>query len=215
MLEGRTVIQGFEIQGVLRSGPRGAVYEAIQGSLLRPVALRLLARELSQDPEFVQRFWRQQWPEHPHIVAVYEAGECEHGLFLAMQLIRGKTLAEVLAEGGLEHATAVAALTQIAGALDAAHQEELAHGWVRPEAILIDEGGRAWLSDFGLTPGAASPAADRQAFAAVVRRCLGRRSVPRRCPDTASGLIAAAAARAARGPSSGRVRLPGRKPPLR
>ena len=196
LLESRTVIGGFEIQGVLRSGPRGAVYEAVQGSLLRPVALRLLAPELSQDAEFVQRFWRQQWPEHPHIVSVFEAGECEHGLFLAMQLIRGDTLAEVLERGEVDRATAVRALGEVAGALDAAHEEGLAHGWVRPEAILIDRGGRAWLSDFGLAPGTGSAADDRQAFAAVVRRCLGRRSVPWRRPGTSSELVSAAAARA-------------------
>jgi serine/threonine protein kinase len=215
VLDSRTVIQGFEIQGLLRSGPRGAVYEAVQGSLRRPVALRLLAPQLSRDPEFVRRFWAQRWPEHPHIVSVFEAGECEHGLFVAMQLIRGKTLAELLASGGLDHAAALTALTQIAGALDAAHAEELAHGWVRPEAILIDGRGRAWLSDFGLSPGGASPSGDRQAFSAVVRTCLGRWSVPRRCPETASALVAAAAARRDRGAGSGRRSLRRRVPPPR
>jgi serine/threonine protein kinase len=215
VLASRTVVQGFEIQGVLRSGPRGAVYEAVQGSLLRPVALRLLAPELSRDPDFAQRFWQQRWPEHPHIVSVFEAGECEHGLFVAMQLIRGHTLAEVLARGALEHATAVTALTQVASALDAAHQDGLAHGWVRPEAILIDERGRAWLSDFGLVPGAASPAADRRAFGAIVRRCLGRRSVPRKGSGTSSELVAAAAARGNGASGSGSRQWRPRRPPLR
>ena len=105
MLKSRTVIEGFEVQAMLRSGPRGAVYEAVQGSLLRTVALRLLDPALSEDPEFVERFWRQEWPEHPHIVPVYEAGESAHGLFVAMQLISGETLAEMRARDALDPAS--------------------------------------------------------------------------------------------------------------
>ena len=195
VVEQRTVIKGFEVQGVVRSGPRGTIYEAVQGSLLRTVALRILAPWLSEDREFVERFWRQQWPEHPHIVPVYEAGESEHGLFLAMQLIRGETLAEVLARRGLDPAAAVGMLTQMAGALDAAHEEEIAHGWLRSEAVLIDDAGRPWLSDFGLTPGAASPAMDRDAFAKLVRSCLGKRSVPRGKWTSCSELVVAATSR--------------------
>lgn len=178
---------GFEIQGILRSGPRGIVYEAIQGRLRRPVALRLLAPHLSQDPDYVERFWRQKWPEHPHIVAVYAAGECEHGLFIAMQLIRGETLAEMLSRGALESSTAIAVLTQIASALDAAHADEVAHGWVRPEAVLIDADGRAWLSDFGLTqPHPSTTSAARQNAAAAGGGECGagcvRVELPRRRP---------------------------------
>lgn len=199
MPERGDVIHGFEIQGVLRSGPRGVVYEAMQGSLLRPVALRVLDPQLSRDPDFVERFRRQRWPEHPHIVSVFEAGECEDGLFLAMQLITGETLAELLARDALAGPAALAALTEVAGALDAAHEDGLAHGWVRPEAVLIDASRRAWLSDFGLTPGKATPSGDLDAFRALVRTCLGRASLPRGRWDTASELIAAAAA-ARRGP---------------
>lgn len=193
MIEQRTVIEGFEVQGVLRSGPRGTIYEAVQGSLLRTVALRILAPWLSEDKEFVERFWRQQWPEHPHIVPVYEAGESRHGLFLAMQLIRGETLAEVLARGGLSHEDGIDVLTKIAGALDTAHEEEIAHGWLRPDAVLIDDAGRPWLSDFGLTPGVAGSATDREAFVKLVRASLGKRSVPRARWETCSAIVAAAA----------------------
>lgn len=204
MIEQRTVIEGFEVQGVVRSGPRGTVYEAVQGSLLRTVALRILAPWLSEDKEFVERFWRQQWPEHPHIVPVYEAGESRHGLFVAMQLIRGETLAEVLARGGLLRESGIDVLTKIAGALDTAHEEEIAHGWLRPEAVLIDDAGRPWLSDFGLTPGAATPAMDREAFVKLARASLGKRSVPRGRWETCSAIVAAAAER--EGENAGPVR---------
>ena len=195
MLERGAVIHGFEIQGALRSGPRGVVYEAIQGSLRRPVALRMIDEQLSGDPVFVERFWQQRWPEHPHIVSVYEAGECEHGLFLAMQLIRGPTLAEALRGEPPALEVMLEVLGQLAEALDAAHADGLPHGWLRPEAVLIDEGARAWLSDFGLTPGAATIESDRAAFAALARTCLGRRAVPKAKFETASAVVAAIAAR--------------------
>jgi serine/threonine protein kinase, bacterial len=167
------VIGGFEIQGVLRSGPRGVVYEAKQGGEERVVALRVLDLRLSHDPAFVERFRQQEWPEHPHIVSVFEAGEWEHGLFVAMQLIRGDTIAEKLAGGGLDGSAALAALTEVASALDSAHDAGLAHGWVRPEAVLIDEDG------------------------------LGRRAVPRGSWETASALMTAVSDRLARGEDAG------------
>ena len=194
MLGQGDVIGGFEIQGVVRSGPRGVVYEAVQGGVGRVVALRVLDLRLSHDPAFVERFRQQEWPVHPHIVSVFETGEWDHGLFVAMQLIRGDTIAELLARGGLDRSQALAALTEIASALDSAHEGGLAHGWVRPEAVLIDEDGWSWLVDFGLFPGTANPAADRTAFAALVRACLGKRSVPRGSWETASALISAVSA---------------------
>lgn len=203
MLARGDVIGGFEIAGILRSGPRGVVYEALQGSLGRMVALRVLDLRLSHDPAFLERFRQQEWPEHPHIVSVFEAGEWDHGLFVAMRLIRGDTIAEMLARGGLDQSPALAALTEIASALDSAHEGGLAHGWVRPEAVLIGEDGWTWLVDFGLFPGTANPAADRTAFAALARTCLGKRSVPRGSWETASALMTAVSARLDAHPGGG------------
>ena len=191
MLGRGDVIGGFEIQGVVRSGPRGVVYEAARGGMEEVVALRVLDLRLSHDPAFVERFREQEWPEHPHIVSVFETGEWDHGLYVAMQLVRGDTIAELLARGGLDGSRALAALTDVASALDGAHRRGLAHGWIRPEAVLIDEDGWTWLLDFGLVPGTADPAADRIAFAALVRTCLGKRSVPRGSWETASALMTA------------------------
>jgi serine/threonine-protein kinase len=179
------------------------VYEAVQGSLGRVVALRVLDLRLSHDPAFVERFRAQAWPDHPHIVPVYEAGEWDHGLFVAMKLIRGDTLAELLARDGLDQSAALAALTDIASALDSAHGDGLAHGWLRPEAVLLDEDGWMWLVDFGLFPGTASPPADRTAFAGLVRTCLGKRSVPKGSWETASELVAAVSARLEVQPDAG------------
>jgi len=187
------------------------VYQAVQVGVGRVVALRVLDLRLSHDPAFVERFRRQEWPEHPHIVSVFEAGEWDHGLFVAMQLIRGDTIAELLARGALDQAHALAALTEIASALDSAHEDGLAHGWVRPEAVLIDEGSLTWLVDFGLFPGTANPDADRTAFAALARTCLGKRSVPRGSWQTASALMTAVSDRLHAQPNSGEGRRPRRR----
>ena len=205
MLGRGDVIGGFEIQGVVRSGPRGVVYEAVDGGVGRVVALRVLDLRLSRghDPAFVERFRQQEWPEHPHIASVVEAGEWDHGLFVAMQLIRGDTITELLARGDLDQSTALAALTEIASALDCAHERCLAHGWVSPQGVLIDEDGWTWLVNFGLFPGTATPAADRTAFAALVRTCLGKRSVPRGSWETASALMQAVSARLDAEPAGG------------
>lgn len=200
------VIGGFEIQRDLRAGPRGVVYEAVEVGVGRVVALRVLDLRLSRghDPAFVERFRQQEWPEHPHIPEVFEAGEWDHGLFVAMQLIRGDTITELLARMDLDQPTALAALTEIASALDSAHERGLAHGWVRPEAVLIDEDGWTWLVNFGLFPGTADPAADRTALAALAGTCLGKRSAPRGSWETAAALMEAVSARLDAQPDAGR-----------
>ena len=78
----------------------GVVYRATQLSLNRSVALKILAAELGDDPAFRERFRRegllQAAIDHPHIVTVYETGETEHGLFLAMSMVRGPTLKDMI-----------------------------------------------------------------------------------------------------------------------
>ncbi|HEX4109135.1 MAG TPA: protein kinase, partial [Solirubrobacteraceae bacterium] len=90
------VLAGYRIDGVLGEGGMGTVYRATQLSLDRLIALKVLIAELSEDPGFRERFRRegllQAAMDHPHIVTVYEAGETEQGLFLAMRLIEGSTL---------------------------------------------------------------------------------------------------------------------------
>ena len=205
MLGRGDVIGGFEIQRDLRAGPRGVVYEAVEVGVGRAVALRVLDLRLTRgdDPAFGERFRQQEWPEHPHIVSVVAAGEWDDGLFVATELIRGDTITETLARGDLDQSSALAALTEIAGALDSVHERGLAHGWVRPEAVLIDEDGWAWLVNFGLFPGAADAAADRAAFAALARTCLGKRSVPGGGWETASALMKAVSARLEAQPQGG------------
>ncbi len=130
------------------------VYRATQLSLNRIVALKLLASELSDDPAFRERFRRegqlQAAIDHLHIVPVYEAGQTEHGLFLAMRLIVGSTLKELILGGSLDPRRSLRLLAQAAQALDAAHAAGLIHRDVKPQNILIGERDHVYLADFGL-----------------------------------------------------------------
>jgi hypothetical protein len=132
----------------------GAVYEATQLSLNRVVALKLLAPNLSDDPGFRARFERegqvQARLDHDHIVPVYEAGQSEYGLFLAMRLIAGPTLKQLILDGELDPRRSVRLLAQVAYALDAAHEAGLIHRDIKPQNILIGKGDHAYLADFGL-----------------------------------------------------------------
>ncbi len=133
----------------------GVVYRATQLSLNRVAALKVLAAEFSEDPAFRERFRRegqlQAAIDHPHIVTVYEAGETEHGLFLAMRVVKGPTLKDLILGKQLEEGRALSVLTQVADALDAAHEVGLIHRDVKPQNILLDSRDNAYLADFGLT----------------------------------------------------------------
>jgi hypothetical protein len=156
MPEPGTRIAGFRIDGYLASGGMGTVYLATQLSLGRVVALKVLSANLSQDEAFHKRFRReamlQATLEHPNIVPVYEAGESSYGLFIAMRLVDGPNLKQLI--GTLEVSDALDLLRGIARALDAAHAAGLIHRDVKPQNILVAGGDHAYLADFGLTTAA-------------------------------------------------------------
>ena len=155
-------VAGYRIESVLGRGGMGVVYEATQLSLNRTVALKVLYPHLSQDPVFRARFRRegelQAAIDHPHIVTVYEAGEAEEGLFLAMRLVRGSTLKDLIVEEDLGGEDAVRLLKPIADALDTAHAAGMTHRDIKPQNILVGARGHAYLADFGLTRSAADRA---------------------------------------------------------
>ncbi len=156
MLAPGSTVAGYRIDRLLGQGGMGAVYEATQLSLNRTVALKLISAELGDDEDFRERFRREGHVHaamsHPHIVPVFEAGESEHGLFLAMQLIRGPNLRSLIVGRELTPGAAVRLLGQVADALDTAHAAGLIHRDVKPENILVSGDGRhAFLTDFGVT----------------------------------------------------------------
>jgi serine/threonine-protein kinase len=121
----------------------------------RVVALKLLNPELAASEEFRERFVREARAaaelEHPNIVPVYDAGEVEGRLYLAMKFIEGTDLAHLLEqEGRLNPDRVMPLLEQLASALDAAHKNGLIHRDVKPANALL-EGDRLYLTDFGLT----------------------------------------------------------------
>jgi predicted Ser/Thr protein kinase len=156
-LHSSMVDAGYRLDGMLGEGGMGAVYRATQLSLERVVALKVLTVELSSDPAFRERFRRegllQAALDHPHIVTVYEAGEAENRLFLAMRMVEGPTLKELVQRRELDDRRALRLLTQVAEALDAAHARGLIHRDVKPHNVLVGTGDHAYLADFGLTKG--------------------------------------------------------------
>lgn len=134
----------------------GAVYRAVHVHLGRTVALKLLSPDLAQSAEFRERFVREARAaaelDHPNIVPVYDAGEFEGRLFIAMKFIEGTDLARELAEQTRLTAQRTLEVTmQLADALDAAHEHGLIHRDVKPANALIEDGNRVYLTDFGLT----------------------------------------------------------------
>jgi YVTN family beta-propeller protein len=147
---------GFRIERVLGRGGMGVVYLAHQIVLERMVALKLLAPELAEDENFRERFLRESRLaaslDHPNIVPVFDAGEVEGRLYIAMRYVEGQDLGRLLDEQGpLDPARALRLLAPIADALDAAHGKGLVHRDVKPSNVLLDQQERPYLADFGLT----------------------------------------------------------------
>ncbi len=150
-----TELAGYRIEELIGRGGMGVVYRAEQLHLGRTVALKLLVPELAEADGFRERFVREARTaaaiQHPNIVTVYDAGEADGLLYIAMQLVEGTDLATTLSrEGALEPRRAIAILGQVADALDAAHALGIVHRDVKPGNVLLDSS-RAYLTDFGLT----------------------------------------------------------------
>jgi serine/threonine-protein kinase len=150
-----TVIAGYRIESRIGRGGMGVVYRAQHLSLGRQAALKVIAPDLAESSGFRERFSREARVaaafSHPNIVTVYDAGEVDGTLYLAMQYIEGSDLAKMLSsDGRLRPYRAIDVCRQIAGALDAAHAQGLIHRDVKPANVLI-AGRVAYLTDFGLT----------------------------------------------------------------
>jgi len=148
-------IAGCRIESVAGRGGMGIVYRATQLSLGRPVALKLIAPEHAADANFRERFQRESRMaaaiDHPNVIPVYEAGEEDGRLYLVMRWVAGTDLHRELRAGGRLHPDRAALIvTQVAGALDAAHTAGLIHRDVKPGNVLLS-GDHAYLADFGLT----------------------------------------------------------------
>ena len=156
------LVAGYQVGALVGRGGMGEVYRALDLRLERPVALKLLSERLSDDEGFRDRMLRESRLaaslDHPNVVPIYEAGEADGQLFIAMRYVDGTDLKALLRrEGALSPERAVAIAAQVADALDAAHAKGLVHRDVKPSNVLLDQQrGRehAYLADFGLTQSA-------------------------------------------------------------
>jgi hypothetical protein len=157
ILRSGEVLGGYRVDEVLGIGGMAVVYRAHQLSLSRPVALKVLSRDVTEDDTFRERFRREAHHaatlEHPHIVPVYDTGEDAGHLYIAMRLIEGGTLGDLVHGAGLSPAGTVRILRPLAGALDAAHGLGLVHRDIKPENILLARDEHPYLGDFGVAKG--------------------------------------------------------------
>jgi len=165
-----TNVAGYAIESVLGHGAMGVVYVARQDSPARRVALKLIAPAFAGDEVFRRRFLREATAaaaiEHPHILPVYAAGESNGILFMAMRLVDGQDLGQILRRSKeLPLDRVVRIIRQIGEALDAAHARGLIHRDVKPGNVLVtrqpdpEDADFCYLTDFGVSTWTASSAA--------------------------------------------------------
>ena len=160
-------LAGYQIEAEIGRGGMAIVYRAIDVKLGRTVALKILAPRLAEDESFRRRFIHESRAaaavDHPHIVPVFEAGEAEGCLFIAMRYVGTGDVRTLLdRQGRLSVPRTVAITAQVASALDAAHARGLVHRDIKPANMLLAESGdgrsdHVYLSDFGLSKQALAP----------------------------------------------------------
>jgi serine/threonine protein kinase len=147
-------IAHYEVEARLGAGGMGVVYRARDPRLGRAAAVKVIAPALAGDATAKARFLREARTasrlDHPGIAPIYEVGEHEGRLYLAMALCEGETLKDRVARGPVPLAEAIDLLAQIAAALEAAHAAGIVHRDVKPANVMIGPGGHVRLLDFGL-----------------------------------------------------------------
>ena len=167
-------IPGYKLLGRLGAGAMATVYKGRQLSLNRLVAVKILPKKFSQNPEFVKRFYAEGRAaaqlNHPNIVAALDVGRHGDAHYFIMEYVEGHTVHEHLVkEGPYSEAEALAIAIQVAKALNHAHKAGLIHRDVKPKNILITKDGVAKLADMGL----ARAVSDREAAEAEAGKAFG------------------------------------------
>ena len=144
----------YEIRGLVGSGGMGEVYRAFDPRLAREVAIKVVADDLSGDLARRERFRREAHAiaslSHPHIVTVHSAEDIDGHLVLVMELVDGKTLADLIPAGGMPLTRLVKIAVQMADALGAAHDRGIVHRDLKPRNVMVTTDGRVKVLDFGL-----------------------------------------------------------------
>ncbi|NNE11960.1 MAG: protein kinase [Ilumatobacter sp.] len=169
-------VRGYELRDRLGERGSGVLYRAFQPTVGREVAVKVIRAELANDPTFIRRFEAEAQLvarlEHPHIVPLYDYWREPDAAYLVMRLMKGGTLAGLLAERALTPEETARLVDQIGSALATAHRAGVVHGEVGADNILIDDDVNAYLSDFAIAERAGSSAADVAGLATVVTNAL-------------------------------------------
>jgi WD40 repeat protein/serine/threonine protein kinase/DNA-binding SARP family transcriptional activator len=155
------IVRGYDLIERIGQGNAGAVYRAYQPILGREVAIKVILPRFANLPEFIRRFEVEAQLvarlEHLHIVPLYDYWREPDGAYLVMRLFRAGSLKDSLLRGPWEPKAVASALDQIASALAAAHGQGVVHQDIKPANILLDEGGNAYLTDFGIARDVTAP----------------------------------------------------------
>jgi two-component system, LytTR family, response regulator len=150
---GRTLEQ-YKILGELGRGGMGVVYRALDTRLGREVALKVLGQGAQRDPEAERRFRQEARAAaslaHPAVSVVYEIGEADGATFIAMELVRGRPLAELLSEARMPPGQALELAEEVAEGLVEAHERGVVHRDLKPKNVMLTDSGHAKIIDFGL-----------------------------------------------------------------
>jgi|GEM_PF-2834690 len=149
------VFAGCRVEEVIGHGAMGVVYRADELALQRPVALKLILAEHSQDERFRERFRRESQItaaiDHPNVIPIFDAGDEDGVLYIMMRLVEGTDLRAVIdADGAIEPLRAARIARQVGAALDAAHARGMLHRDIKPSNVLLARDDHVYLSDFGL-----------------------------------------------------------------
>ena len=135
-------------------GGMGEVYEAYDNEIGRAVALKIIKSQFADDRKYRIRFERESHAaaklQEPHVIPIHGYGEIDGCLFIDMRLVRGTDLQSMIDKAPLDPSRAVAIITQIGAALDAAHAEGLIHRDIKPQNIIVTPADFAYLVDFGI-----------------------------------------------------------------
>ena len=149
-----TELRGYLVQDPIGEGGFGNVFQALQSSVSREVAIKVILPEYANKPEFIRRFETEAQLiarlEHLHIVPLYDYWRGPDGAYLVMRLMRGGSLEDLINTGPIEIESIALIIDQIAAALDSAHKHGVIHRDIKPSNILLDEDNNAYLSDFGI-----------------------------------------------------------------
>ena len=162
MIEPETIIDGrYRVISRLGSGGMADVYLAQDQLLGRDVAVKVLHHHFAEDQEFVERFRREASSaaalSHPNIVGIFDRGEWNGTYYIAMEYVAGRTLKAIVREqGALDPAAAIEIVVQILRAARFAHRRGVIHRDLKPHNVILDEEGRARVTDFGIARAGAS-----------------------------------------------------------